>query len=100
MTNELLFEAQAGVFKFENLLIFNVGANVFTYRPLELLPFVAIGIGGGLLGAAFTSLNFAVARLRTTKINKQRRWRVWEVAAITLCCSSVQFLLPFAFGCK
>ena len=99
LTGQLLLEIQSGDYS-AGVMIFNVGSFELKYRPLELIPFAVIGVIGGLLGAGFTWLNLAVTGMRAQKINKKPKWRVLEVAAITLVCSSIQFLLPFAFHCK
>lgn len=102
LMSQLMLEVQSGVYKNNGLMIFNVGFRELTYRPIyiELIPFLVIGVVGGLLGAAFTSFNLGVSKFRIAKINVKPKFRVLEVAIIALVSSSLQYMLPFAFGCK
>jgi chloride channel 7 len=97
---EMMLEIQSGVYSSSGLMIFNIGSAELTYYFDELLPFLVIGVIGGLLGAAFTSFNLRVTAMRGKRINKDNRYRVLEVAIITIISSSIQYLLPFAFDCK
>lgn len=84
------------------LMIFDVGSGNGKdhYQVWELVPFLIIGVIGGLLGAAFTALNLWVSRIRVERINKKPHWRVMEVVAIAAVASILQFLLPFLSDCK
>lgn len=101
LTGEFMLDVQSGVYKNSGLMIFNVGFRELTYRPIyiELIPFLIIGVIGGLLGAAFTSFNLGVSKIRTERINKQPKNRVFEVAMIAFVTSTLQYCLPFAFYC-
>lgn len=91
---------QQGKYLDSGFVIFNIRSSGQGYHFLELIPFLIIGVIGGLLGAAFTAFNLWVTEFRGAKINKDRRWRVLEVIAIVVVSSSLQFLLPFMSSCK
>lgn len=96
-----LLLAQSGTSLDSGFMIFDVGNSSNTaYQILELIPFLLIGVIGGLLGSAFTAFNLWVTEIRRDKINKQRKNRIWEVTAITVVSSCLQFLLPFLSSCK
>lgn len=97
---KLLSQIQRGSKYIDGLMIFNVGPEGDqTYQLWELLPFLVLGVIGGLLGSAFTALNLWISRIRVAKINKKNQWRVAEVVAIAAVSSCLQFLLPFLSDC-
>lgn len=96
---KLLLDVQAGTFLDHGFMIFDIGGTA-NYHIAELLPFLVIGVIGGLLGAGFTAFNLWVTELRAVKINKEKRYRIFEVIAIVVVSSSLQFLLPFLSDCK
>ena len=98
---KLFSTIQAGDRAIGGLMIFDVGPKgAQTYKVWELVPFLVVGVIGGLLGAAFTALNLWVSRIRVAKINKKSQWRVAEVVAIAAVSSCLQFLLPFMSSCE
>ncbi|KAJ2869347.1 hypothetical protein GGH93_006187 [Coemansia aciculifera] len=63
------------------------------YHWFEMLPFVIIGIFGGLYGALFCRLNMAVNRLRKNTLIG--RYPISEVAAISIATLAVSYYNPF-----
>lgn len=96
---KLLLVIQSGKYFDSGFMIFNIGTTT-AYEIRELIPFLGIGVIGGLLGGGFTAFNLWVTELRAAKINKERKWRVLEVLAIVAVSSCLQFLLPFLSNCK
>eukprot|EP00026_Physarum_polycephalum_P002045 Phypoly_transcript_02049.p1 GENE.Phypoly_transcript_02049~~Phypoly_transcript_02049.p1 ORF type:complete len:942 (+),score=158.82 Phypoly_transcript_02049:112-2937(+) len=98
---KLFSQIQAGKKDIGGLMIFDVGSGggSQTYQVWEIVPFLVIGVLGGLLGGAFTALNLWIGRIRVAKINKKNQWRVAEVVAIAAVSSCLQFLLPFLSDC-
>jgi chloride channel 7 len=99
---KIFSQIRAGTKDISGLMIFDVSSGTSadsTYQVWELVPFLVIGVMGGLLGGAFTALNLWVTRIRVAKINKKNWWRVAEVAAIASVSSCLQFLLPFLSDC-
>lgn len=98
---KIFSDFQAGFFD-SGLMIFDVGADEQNaqYHLLEVIPFLVIGVLGGLLGAGFTAMNLWVGRIRGIKINPNPKFRVAEIFCIALVSSCLQFLLPFLSSCK
>lgn len=66
------------------------------YRLYELLLFTLIGVGGGIMGSCFNSINKRVNRYRMDHI-KAHTYRVGEVMLLTLAYSLISFLLPLCW---
>ena len=64
---------------------------------LELPIFVAMGVIGGLLGAAFNQCNEQLAHVRSRTVTN-RNTRLIEVAAMTVLTSLACFTLAHALG--
>jgi len=98
-TMKLLQDQSASL---NGLMIFNMGIadKQFAYKILELVPFIIIGVLGGLAGAAFTAINVRVTAFRREKINKIKSLRVLEVFMIAALSTIFQFILPLMFKCK
>lgn len=69
------------------------------YRFMQLPLFVLIGAMGGLLGAAFNSLNLVLSRIRTKYI-VDPRVRLVESLIVALISSTVFFGLSYAYPCR
>ncbi|KAJ2007937.1 hypothetical protein GGI04_001325 [Coemansia thaxteri] len=63
------------------------------YHWFEMLPFVVIGVFGGLYGALFCRLNMAVNRLR--KNMRIGRYPIIEVVVITAATLAISYHNPF-----
>eukprot|EP00761_Pharyngomonas_kirbyi_P012339 gb/GECH01012366.1/.p1 GENE.gb/GECH01012366.1/~~gb/GECH01012366.1/.p1 ORF type:complete len:763 (+),score=121.47 gb/GECH01012366.1/:1-2289(+) len=89
----------SGRFDARALVLFQVGSTSYTYTIVELIPFVFLGIIGGLSGASFTWLNLALTRIRRDFVNKRKIFRIIEVASIVLVVSFLSFYLPTFWSC-
>lgn len=78
---------------------FPLGASA-SYSIPEFFPFIVLGVFGGLLGAFFTWFNIKVVLWRRRVINKKAYVRVLECLLISVVASTLQYTLPFAFGCR
>lgn len=63
------------------------------YRGFELIPFVLLGIIGGVFGHFFIKFNIAYAKLRASEF---ARWPILEVALVSLVTSLVSYLIVYA----
>ena len=69
----------------------------------ELLPFLALGVLGGLAGALFNGWNERVTKFRKRMYRRYRlspRFKVVEAVASIWLVLALFFWLPFAFGCR
>lgn len=83
------------------LIIFNTGiGDKESYNWFEIIPFLLIGVLGGLGGALFTWINVKVTEFRREKINKIKSLRVLEVFLIIGLSTCIQFFLPLFFSCQ
>ncbi|KAN0031526.1 hypothetical protein ACTFIV_005390 [Dictyostelium citrinum] len=83
------------------LIIFNTGiGEKESYKWFEIIPFLLIGVLGGLGGALFTWINVKVSEFRRDKINKIKSLRVLEVFLIIGLSTCLQFFLPLFFSCQ
>jgi chloride channel 7 len=75
------------------------GDNCSIYRGDDTIWFFALGILGGILGAAFNQIVEEMNHFRVHHINPHMSRRYLEVVAVTLITGSVCVLLPSAFPC-
>lgn len=66
------------------------------YRPYELIIFTLMGIGGGVLGAFFNSINWRVSKNRIHKITTSLG-KFMELFAITSIFTLISFVLPLCW---
>eukprot|EP01059_Diplonema_ambulator_P009230 TRINITY_DN19071_c0_g1_i1.p1 TRINITY_DN19071_c0_g1~~TRINITY_DN19071_c0_g1_i1.p1 ORF type:complete len:781 (+),score=73.55 TRINITY_DN19071_c0_g1_i1:39-2345(+) len=74
------------------LVLFQVDYN-HPWHWFELIPFAIVGVIGGILGAAFISLNIKWCRFRRTTSLKS--WPVAEVAVVAAVTATANFVTPF-----
>jgi len=87
------------LFSFGNFVFEDGGQSSFAV--FELIPFVVIGIIGGLIGAVFNDTNRRITLWRIQRINHSKRRRLVEVGLVSMLVSIVSFLLPLAWHkCK
>lgn len=75
-----------------HLGLFYVG-NKYRWFYFEMIPFLLLGILGGLFGALFTKLNLAWCRIR--KRTRLGRYPVLEVMVVALVTLLVSYPNPF-----
>ena len=61
------------------------------WHGFELVPFIVLGIGGGLYGGLFIKLNMLVARFRKSSHNPLLGWPVAEVVFIAVVTALINF---------
>ena len=65
------------------------------WHAFELVPFLVVGIIGGLYGAMFIKLNMRIARFRTSNSNPLLKHPVVEVMLIALITALIGFPITF-----
>lgn len=61
------------------------------WHSFEIVPFVLLGVLGGVFGGLFTHLNMLVARLRRSDHNPMRQKQLLEVLSIALVTALINF---------
>lgn len=74
------------------LVLFQVTASQ-VYRGFELIPFVFLGVIGGVFGHYFIRLNIAYAKFRASDLS---RGPILEVAVVALLTALVSYLVVYA----
>lgn len=74
------------------LVLFQVTASQ-VYRGFELIPFVFLGVIGGVFGHYFIRLNIAYAKFRASDL---ARGPIVEVAVVALLTALVSYLIVYA----
>lgn len=69
-----------------------------SWSAFELPLFVLIGVLGGLFGALFNAANKRLTQFRLAYVNSNKHLRVMEAVAITVCVSTIAFLVPRFLG--
>lgn len=77
---------------FTRLVLFQVTASQ-VYRGFELIPFVFLGIVGGVFGHYFIRLNIAYAKFRASDLS---RGPILEVSVVALLTALVSYLVVYA----
>eukprot|EP01061_Rhynchopus_euleeides_P041402 TRINITY_DN71_c3_g1_i1.p1 TRINITY_DN71_c3_g1~~TRINITY_DN71_c3_g1_i1.p1 ORF type:complete len:784 (+),score=288.88 TRINITY_DN71_c3_g1_i1:69-2420(+) len=77
------------------LVLFQVGYN-HQWHWFELFPYALIGVIGGIVGAAFISLNVRWCGFR--KGSSLKFWPVAEVCAVAVLTATLNFVVPFLHG--
>ncbi len=79
-------------------ITFAVGA-LATYEIWEVIPFIILALGSGLLAALFNHIITSLHRWRRRTFYHLRWARVLEVAIISFATSTVCFWLTYGSGC-
>ena len=66
------------------------------YRPYELIIFVLVGIGGGVMGAFFNYINGYITKYRIAKLTKSV-YKFLELFTITSIFTIISFVLPLCW---
>ncbi|KAK8792850.1 hypothetical protein WA158_005014 [Blastocystis sp. Blastoise] len=81
--------------------IFNNPANIAfgtvqrgDYELIEFIPFIIIGICGGLFGALFNYIHTYLAVFRRDYVSKKNTYRLLEVFLVTSIVVTLQFWIP------
>jgi chloride channel 3/4/5 len=74
------------------LVLFQVTASQI-WRGFELIPFVFLGIFGGIFGHYFIRLNIAYARFRASDLS---RIPILEVTIVSLITALVSYLVIYS----
>ena len=61
------------------------------WHGFEIVPFIILGIGGGLYGGLFIKLNMLVARFRKSSHNPLLGWPIAEVIFVTVLTAFINF---------
>eukprot|EP01113_Clastostelium_recurvatum_P036592 TRINITY_DN5244_c0_g1_i4.p1 TRINITY_DN5244_c0_g1~~TRINITY_DN5244_c0_g1_i4.p1 ORF type:complete len:542 (+),score=165.72 TRINITY_DN5244_c0_g1_i4:756-2381(+) len=73
--------------------------SLYTYT--ELLPFVVMGVVGGLIGALFSHFNTKLNLWRSQYFVDKRKWlRLAEIAIIVVITTVISFGIPFLLPCR
>jgi chloride channel 3/4/5 len=73
-------------------VLFQVTASQ-VWRGFELIPFVFLGIFGGIFGHYFIRLNIAYAKFRASDLSRSP---ILEVAVVSLLTALVSYLIVYA----
>ncbi|PPQ62897.1 hypothetical protein CVT24_006295 [Panaeolus cyanescens] len=76
------------------LVLFQVTFVSDTWRAFELIPWIALGIMGGVLGSLLIRLNVEIALYRRNSI--LHGWPVMEVISVSAVTASISYLIVFA----
>ena len=76
----------------------HTGGEIGVFDMVNLFCFVALGICGGLIGAAFNHINVALTKFRNKTSNLKPHTKLLEVLAICTITISVEMLVPFAYN--
>lgn len=75
-----------------SLVLFQVTASQI-WRGFELIPFVMLGVFGGIFGHYFIRLNIAYARFRASELS---RFPILEVTIVSLVTALISYLIVYA----
>ncbi|KDQ18892.1 hypothetical protein BOTBODRAFT_478226 [Botryobasidium botryosum FD-172 SS1] len=75
------------------LVLFQVSTSQQPWRAFELIPWLGLGVAGGLLGALFIKINVAVALYR--KRSMLREWPLIEVVGVTAITAVLSYMVAF-----
>lgn len=73
-------------------MLFQVTASQ-VWRGFELIPFVLLGVIGGVFGHYFIRLNIAYAKFRSAELSRRP---ISEVAVVALLSALVSYLVIYA----
>ncbi|KAF8202213.1 Cl-channel protein [Pholiota molesta] len=76
------------------LVLFQVTFVSDTWRAFELIPWVTLGVIGGVLGSLLIRLNVEIALYRRNSI--LRDWPVLEVVSVSAVTAAISYLIVFA----
>ena len=76
-----------------NLVLFEVTATQ-VWRGFEILPWLFLGVCGGLYGHFFIRLNVHFARFRST--TRLSQYPVVEVIGVAFVTALISYMIPFA----
>lgn len=80
--------------------IFQVSSGGGKYLIFELIPFILLGVIGGLAGSAFIKLNLMVTSWRVRYIGARPMFRVLEVVFALFCWTTLVHLAPLLLPCN
>eukprot|EP01060_Flectonema_neradi_P013416 TRINITY_DN2017_c0_g1_i1.p1 TRINITY_DN2017_c0_g1~~TRINITY_DN2017_c0_g1_i1.p1 ORF type:complete len:551 (+),score=45.31 TRINITY_DN2017_c0_g1_i1:245-1897(+) len=92
------FEGGIGYFADKMDIIFPLQADGYRFHILTMIPTVALGLLGGLLGGMFTFLNLKIVRLRLRRITGSRLLRVLEVCIVTAVYLTITYGIAVLTG--
>eukprot|EP01087_Luapelamoeba_hula_P017620 TRINITY_DN5568_c0_g1_i2.p1 TRINITY_DN5568_c0_g1~~TRINITY_DN5568_c0_g1_i2.p1 ORF type:complete len:863 (+),score=110.99 TRINITY_DN5568_c0_g1_i2:151-2739(+) len=73
------------------------GSHLYNY--IELLPFILIGIIGGLVGALFVAINLWLTRLRKLYVQTTFK-KIGEVLLVMLVTAAFAFIISYTTPCR
>ncbi|KAF7317887.1 Chloride channel protein [Mycena kentingensis (nom. inval.)] len=76
------------------LVLFQVTNGDDTWRAFELIPWLALGVVGGILGALLIRLNVEVALYRRRSVLHE--WPVVEVIGVSAITAAISYLIVFS----
>ncbi|KAF9480503.1 Cl-channel protein [Pholiota conissans] len=76
------------------LVLFQVTFVSDTWRAFELIPWVTLGVIGGVLGSLLIKLNVEIALYRRNSV--LRDWPILEVVSVSAVTAAISYLIVFA----
>eukprot|EP01111_Echinosteliopsis_oligospora_P011081 TRINITY_DN3564_c0_g1_i1.p1 TRINITY_DN3564_c0_g1~~TRINITY_DN3564_c0_g1_i1.p1 ORF type:complete len:799 (-),score=188.89 TRINITY_DN3564_c0_g1_i1:47-2443(-) len=100
VTSNLFFQGFSMHIHDYGVLTLGIGGSSELYTYPELLPFLALGVVGGLLGALFVHINVKINEWRLRVLGTKPIHRIVEVIVLVTITSFLKFSLPFLFPCR
>ncbi|KAF7289525.1 Chloride channel protein [Mycena chlorophos] len=76
------------------LVLFQVTNVADTWRAFELIPWLVLGLAGGILGSILISLNVEIALFRRRSVLND--WPVLEVVGVSAITAAISYLIVFS----
>ncbi|KAK9925500.1 hypothetical protein M0R45_033822 [Rubus argutus] len=96
---EICRSGECGLFGEGGLIMFDVSTVTVTYRWMDIVPVVVIGIIGGVLGSLYNCLLHKVLRLYNLINQKGRIHKILLSLIVSLFTSACMYGLPFLAKC-
>ncbi|KAJ7173729.1 Cl-channel protein [Mycena filopes] len=76
------------------LVLFQVTSGSDTWRAFELIPWLTLGVIGGILGSLLIKLNVEIALYRRNSVLNE--WPVLEVVGVSAITAAISYLVVFS----
>ncbi|KAK7031437.1 chloride channel protein [Favolaschia claudopus] len=76
------------------LVLFQVTSGADTWRAFELIPWLTLGVIGGVLGSLLIKLNVEIALYRRNSVLNE--WPILEVVGVSAITAAISYLVVFS----